>query len=467
LGHDDVDDVAGDRARLATPMRAHNPDKKDQRHERELFEHPLYRDQLQPVAELIAALRTAVAPEHYRALQQQLLGRFLGAQQFAARVSEEKLAVREEIAVARDSSGHDEIRRLSGRIRALDGDLRCVKAVLSIYRTIGDATVWRLMDYRRELIAPLGDGRRVGRLAAGSGLEAELAEIEWLWQERGVFALHADLTNCVRHGDILSIEAWEPKRIRLTEVKAGRPASDGSTQITRLKRLTQLSNDGFHPEAADGGPLVLRRAPIPYRTHTWGIGAALEIAAAETYTAIIPEPGLLIEVYDDSNPGGLSREEVTERERESRELIGAEDLLSYSIYNRRLRDRVQSFSILAPLPLLPLPLDRLAELLMGRFDVVTSIHAGQLQQRLASAGIDAEVARGADAGDRFLRIHTAGSTYVVPATVREQVLVELMTLETLSETLDWFLRDCEDRAAPRVAVSLSNQGEAEVWGSYR
>lgn len=447
-------------------MRAYNPDTKDQRQERELFEHPLYRNQLQPIAELIAALRAAVAPDHYRGLQQKLLGRFLGGQQFAARVGNEKLEVRKSIAVARKNSKDDEVRDLSRRIKTLDGDLRCAKAVLSIYRTIGDATVWRLMDYRRELIAPLGDGRRVGRLAQGAGLEAELAEIEWLWQERGVFALHADLTNCVRHGDLLSIESWEPKRIRLTEIKAGRPASDTSTQITRLRRLIELSNDGFHPEAADGGPLILRRASVPYGTHLGEIAAALEIASTETYTAILPESGVLIEVYDDSNPGGLSQEEVSERERASRELLGAEDLLSYSIYNRRLRDRVQSFPILAPLPLLPHRLDRLAEMLLGRFDVVASIHAGQLEERLARAGIDAEVARGTDAGDRFLRIHTSESTLVVPAIVREQVLVELMSLKTLGETLDWFLRDFEARAGSDVAVSLSNDGEKVTWESY-
>jgi hypothetical protein len=449
-------------------VRTYNPDKKDQRQERDLFQHRLFRDQLQPIAEMIAMLRAAAAPEHYRQLHSTLLGRVLGAEQFAEQLGSKKLAVRAEIAAAKASApSGPAVRHLSGEIKGLDGDLRCVKAVLSIYRTIGDSIVWKLMDYQRELIAPLGDGERVGHLAAGTGLEAELAEIEWLWNERGVFALHADLTNCVRHGDVLSVEAWNPKTFRLSEIKAAGAARPDSKQMVRLRRWTELANRGFHPEAADGGPLSLRRCPVPHRTHLPLLQAALEIATTETYTSLIPEPGLLIEVYDDSNPAGLSEDDVRNRERASRRGIGPEaDLLSYSIYNRRLRDRVQSFSGLAPLPLLPLRLDRLAELLLGRFDIVTSIDAASLERRLSEAGIKAEVARGEEAGERFLGILLPASTLVVPAPVREQVSIEMMRIDTLIETLSWLLGDLASHDSVGPAVSLSNMGEESTWTSY-
>jgi hypothetical protein len=446
-------------------VRTHSPDDKDHRRERELFEHPLYRDQLQPIAELIALLRTASDPADYRRLHQILLGRFLGAQQFAEDVSSRKREVRAAISAVKGRSDDiSQLRTLSMQIKDLEADLRCVRAVLSVYRTIGDALVWKVMDYRRELITPLGEGKRVGHLAKGAGLESELAEIEWLWTERDVFALHADITNCVRHGDVLSVETWEPKSIRLTEIKASGFARPDSAQMLRLSRLVKLANDGFHPKAADGHPLTLQRCPVPHRTHLSLLGPALEIAATETYIALTPEPGLLIEVFDDSNPAGLPQSELRDRQQISRQHFGGEDdLQTYSIYNRRLRDRVQSFSGLAPLPLLPLRLDRLCELLLGRFDVAVSLHAGWLERRLDEAGIRSEVARGADTGDRFLRVLRGEGTLVVPATVREQVLVELLTLDTLVETLMWLLRHQSD---PASAVLISNVGEMQTWTSY-
>ncbi len=47
-------------------VRTFTPDKKDQRQESELFQHPLFRDQLQPIAEMIAMLRVAAEPKDYR-----------------------------------------------------------------------------------------------------------------------------------------------------------------------------------------------------------------------------------------------------------------------------------------------------------------------------------------------------------------------------------------------------------------
>jgi hypothetical protein len=76
--------------------------------------------------------------------------------------------------------------------------------------------VWRALRYNRPAIAILGTGTRVNRLAAEEGLLPELHEIERYW-DRGIFAIHNDLTTCLRHGDVTAITS---RGNEIVEVKA-------------------------------------------------------------------------------------------------------------------------------------------------------------------------------------------------------------------------------------------------------
>ena len=51
----------------------------------------------------------------------------------------------------------------------------------------------------------LGDGERVGRIASGIGRDAELTALANLSEQEGRFAIHNDMTNCLRHGDLTAI----------------------------------------------------------------------------------------------------------------------------------------------------------------------------------------------------------------------------------------------------------------------
>lgn len=98
----------------------------------------------------------------------------------------------------------------------------------------------------------------------GELIGAELDEITHRWEAKGVFALHADITNCVRHGDVLAIESWDPLAVRLTESKAsGRGASPA--QAERLERVSQLSTTVS--SAVNGAALPLQPPRISYETN--------------------------------------------------------------------------------------------------------------------------------------------------------------------------------------------------------
>jgi len=436
--------------------------------EREIYAHPRFGAQLIPIAELIGALRAARTAEDFYRLHRVLFGRFLGVQAFIREAGREKRTARQRVAElsAERPLPCESLRRLNLRIGELDGDLRCARAVISLYRTIGDAIVWVILGCRRELIAPLGEGERVGWLAEGRGLEAEFEEIEWLWTERNVFTLHADLTNCVRHGDLLEVTSFTPRQVRLTEVKAGRAPDPNSKQMQRLARLSQLVNEGSYPGGPSGEPLILRRCPVAHRTHQAVLEEALVAASAETYVARVPEQGLLIEVYDSSDPAELGQAGAEARSEPARQAaLGPDEdaALVYSTTHRRIRDRHQTFSSQLPLALLPLRIDLLCELLLGRFDVVVSLDPAVLERRIAEAGLGAEIARGEEAGDRFMRLHSERAQITVPAPTREQVLIELTTLDCLTETLAWFIADAESGGFDRPAVALGNLDERSTW----
>jgi hypothetical protein len=116
--------------------------------------------------------------------------------------------------------------------------------------------------------------------------------------------------------------------------------------------------------------------------------------------------------------------------------------------------------------LTPLALDDTSDLIFGRIDFITTLNVQALEKRLADKGISAEVTRGADVPNGFLRAERGSAGLTVPALVREQVQVELMTLETLTSTIDWFLDAVERRGAGEAQVDLFYEGRGLCVGGF-
>lgn len=442
------------------------PDLKDARGEQNLLRHPMYQRERGTVARLLGQLRSAATPQDFYEFHRDLFTRFLGTQRVLEELADQKETNKGELRTAKVQGDDDSVRRLSQQLATIESNRRVARAILSILRQLGDALAWTLLGFKRSAATVLGEGERVDRLAAAPGLEAELAAIDRMW-EAGLIAIHTDITSCLQHGDILSVTAFEPRCYGLTEVKAAGKGA-GPSQQKRLKRAIRLLNTGSHPSAAGGGPLEITCAPAAYRSHVREVAAAIEQARDRSYVALELEDGLAAEVYDESNPARLSRDDFEAREAAFRASLGwsESDRIKYSTSARRLRDRTQSFSSLAPLPLLPFSVPVTAELMMGSFDIVTTINAARLEQRLAERGIDAEVARGEGVEHAFLTACRGRATVVVPATVREQISVELMRIMTLIETVDWHLGELAKRetGAPQMVIDYAE--EPAYWTAY-
>jgi hypothetical protein len=358
------------------------------------------------------------------------------------------------------------VRKLSGLLEAISFHVDTGTALMSVYRTLGDALVWRLLDYDRAALAVLSDGTRVGWLSTGSGLEQELAELAYLWSERGLMAVHADITNCVRYGDVLSIESWHPRTIRLTESKAGGQGPRGRRQLEQLDRISTLINDGFHPLGDRGEPLAIAQCGVRFDTHMQRIHEVLTAATLQSRATAELEPGLLVEAYDSRDPAGLAPADVgAMNEQEVAERGWKEhDLLRYSTHHRRLRDQRETFGMQMPLALLPFPAEDGVGLLMGPLDYMATLNASLLEERLSGDGVQVEVARGADAADWFLRAERGVQRITLPSPAREHVLLEGLTINSLRERVRWFLDDAERRAG-RNSVAVQFTGESAIWES--
>jgi len=171
-------------------------------------------------------------------------------------------------------------------------------AVQHILREVGDGIAWRALRYDRPAFTILGDGVRVGRLASGVGLEAELSELGRLWDGEQVFAIHNDMTNCLRHGDLMIVRPGDGViEVTLAEVKAG-PSRD-EAQLQRLDEATRLLRDRRLVGAGEAGkPLQVTVVPGEYETYLDALGPLIAEAREVGYGWIQPHECLLVGAAD-------------------------------------------------------------------------------------------------------------------------------------------------------------------------
>jgi hypothetical protein len=432
----------------------------------QIQEHPIWRRQMDWVERFIVVLRAATTPADYFQLHRALLQTFLSCQQMIERDRGEQQHARAELRAAAQAQPKNEVavRRLSGLLEAISFHVDTGTALLSVYRTLGDALVWRLLEYNRAALAVLSDGTRVGWLSTGRGLDRELAELEYLWSERGVVAVHADITNCVRYGDLLSIESWRPRKIRLTESKAGRQGPRGRRQLEQLDRIDTVINDGFHPLGDRGEPLAIAQCRVRFETHLRRIREVLSAAKLQSRAAAELEPGLLVEAYDSRDPAGMAPADFGAMNEQDMANRGwhEHDLLRYSTHFRRLRDQRETFGMQLPLALLPFPADDVVGLLMGPLDYMATLNAAVVEERLSDEDVRVEIARGTEAANWFVRAERGAQRITLPSPALDQVLLEGLTIDSLGERIRWFLDDTEQRAG-RNSVAVQFVGERDVW----
>jgi hypothetical protein len=445
------------------------PPKRVLQAEERLLNEELYQALRPRIIEFVERLQRAATTQEWVYLHRDLLIEF-GARQEA--IDELLPTAKSETATEmRELARHDPkpIGELTKRQEILERIGRqelVAEATQHTLRQIGDGIAWRALRYDRRAISILGDGQRVGRLASGVGLDAEITELGRLWEEEGVFAIHNDLTNCLRHGDLTAIRPKDGTLdVQLIEVKAGARPED-TPQMRRLERATELLREGRRL-TEEGDVLHVTLVPAPYETYLPLLPDLITTAHAEGHAWMRPHECLLVGAVDYRVWAGRA-EEFSARSQAERKEIGwagdEPDVLDWLSSLRRIRDRGWSVSSMAPYTIFPLSAEDVADLVMGFVDLATSLHLGALERALTREDVQVRVARPGEAATLFLEAQRNEVGVLLPPHLREQMMTELITPDSLFVAINHVLTLNERRpseAKDRRIVFFED--EASVW----
>lgn len=438
---------------------------KEAKAEERLLNEELYQAERPRLVGHIADLQRARTPEDYFRLHRKVLIEFAARQQAAAEtLPAHRAEAKSRIAhlVEIDPRPLDEIQALQARLALVARQERVVRALQHALRTVADGIAWKALGYQRAAIALVGRGRRVGHLATGSGYLAELEQIGRLWKEERIFAIHNDMTNCLRHGDLTTIRWGTPLEVNFAEVKLSATA-DAARQLRRLDEIMTLLQRGEDPTAPEDLPTRVLRVPGRYRTFLSTVRDLIAKARRQRFAWATVHPAMRVGVI----AFGVARDRkdrvVNETERMLRSK-GTNDAFTWTWTHRRLRDRGETPPAFAPLSIYPFPPEDVADLILGFVDVVVRLDIPILEAVFRSAGYQAAIARSPESVSQFLTASRGRVGVRAPTLWREQMMNELMTPACLVRGTEEMIRLREANTlsdADRVMIVFSD--ETRTW----
>jgi len=331
-------------------------------------------------------------------------------------------------------------------------------------RTVGDGFAWRCFGYNRQVIQALSRNDSPGLMYGKTGLPYELGAIQQLWESEGHFALHHDLTNCLRIADLT--EFTSDSGALLQEIK--RTPHTERAQMDRIQAvINALMHGGDLPGGRPGARLV--RLNEPYVTDLKQLGELLEqakehgchgMALSQGRALIATSMPTCVRIWGtDHEAGGQAMARVR---REAIEQAGIANSLHH--IKGISADTAARQPILAPWSIYPFPADDCAALTCDllAFETITSDQA--LMASFERAGLRGEVlltpATGELAGATgFVRAHLVPRALTWHAYGLGVLLFELAEPDTLTRGSAELLRMANPPPEPTIAYS----GEAETW----
>jgi hypothetical protein len=140
-------------------------------------------------------------------------------------------------------------------------------------RTVGDGLAWRCFGYDRRIILTLSRNPSPGPMYNKGGLGYELGRIQELWEQKGHFALHHDLTNCIRIADLT--EFTNDGGALLHEVKA-QPRTDKNQMERMQAAIDAILHGGQLPRSRVDARLV--ELTESYATNLKQLGDLIQLA---------------------------------------------------------------------------------------------------------------------------------------------------------------------------------------------
>lgn len=410
------------------------------------------RDQYLP---WIRLLQAATSPEDYMQLQLEIRDHFAGIQVEMADRLKILVADRNELRrlAPQKPQPTDAVAELRRRIEIREQLAVRNNVLLHVLRCVADGMLWRATSYDRALFAVLGTGTRVGRFPAEEGAVAERERAQALW-DQGVLPFFNDLTNCLREGDLTVLHSrWPDTDVAVEEVKRDGRQRPNSPQAKRLDAKLALLAHGVNPAADRDTIGTLLRLTVRHQHYLDRLGLLLAQARKDGYAYARPHPALVVSAID-------LRWAVEHQHLAGDWMVRAAETVGWTphdeqhFYNSALLTRMRerrrpSSGYHAPVAIFPLCAEDIIDLLMGFMDYTVVLRVEELLPVFAARRIDVEFASGKDANTTFLRARRNGATITVPAQLREQMLRELMSVDTLVAIVDTLLTRIQRGAPPR------------------
>ena len=237
-----------------------------------VMRHPAQAETAADIAELIGGLRKCEQPSDYYEFQRYLFGLVYRVEERRAQCSRIIKRLRRGAALPADAPAPphygDPVQLSSWELEAY-----VYERLARQLRTVGDGLAWRCFAYDRRVILALSRNFPAGPMYGKEGLPYELGRIKDLWENDHHFALHHDLTNCLRIADLTEITDDGGRLLR--EIKA-KP----HTEKQQLERAQAAVDAIMHGGPLPGGRPDARLVELtePYVTNLKQLGDLIELA---------------------------------------------------------------------------------------------------------------------------------------------------------------------------------------------
>ena len=166
-----------------------------------VMSHPAHRASFGRIADLIGELRACEQPGDFYEFQRRLFGHLYQVEERRGQCSQMIKRLRRGRGAPRDApppphSGDP------GTAESWELEAYVYERVARQLRMVGDGLAWRCFGYDRRVILTLCRNASPGPMYGKEGLPHELGRIQELWENDGHFALHHDLTTCLRIADL-------------------------------------------------------------------------------------------------------------------------------------------------------------------------------------------------------------------------------------------------------------------------
>lgn len=423
--------------------------------------HPVQRGVHPVICELIGQLRTCDTPDDYQDYQRALFQVVHAAETARADVRRVVKRLKRGQGVPSDApelpTGADISDPDSWRLEELTRE-RVVRQL----RSVGDGLAWRVTGFDRRFILALSRNAQAGPMAGKAGLPFELGAVAEMWEQRGHFALLHDLTSCLRIGDIT--EFTTDGRRLLHEVKA--QGKRTGPQLQRMETAVRAVNEG--------GPLPgsterLLQVETPLATDLHLLEVALDLADSRGVAGVKAPGGralvagnALTLARSGSNPDAAVARWNSSRQRALRR-AGIDSHRHH--LTMRTADWAARNPVAVPYAVYPLPPSHCADLIcdFSIVELVASIDG--ILEAAQRRGLMGETllpdAHGELTGDQslFRLSATSGRSVVVHTGVVNQLLAELVTVDSFLDALDVLLAHPDPPSNPIVVY----RNETAVW----